>query len=558
MKSLKFSAFVAVVMASTIVVILGMRSILAPQGIRPPVEAKEYAAQPQTHVFLTPSPSGDDAAQIEQAFETAKEAGPGSIVELGEGTFTISRPITVLNFDGTFKGAGKGLTIVQNKFIPGGYFPVAPEPLQATTGLFTFYSTTGVARGGSADNPANLAFSDMTLKELGNGSPYIYHEGDPYLNYFGYFVLVAGRNVAGTNDGLPAFVNVTWERMGLVGEISESLPPTNMSSSYGLVVFGWTKKDRVQTDEGWIITPETFDPQPITGTFTVADCTFEKMEAPFAVYGADNSDIAFRNSVASDVVWTGAHFWSVKSTLRPSNIDVSNVKIVNPASTTAYTFGINAVALWRISGANVNVTGLDTTNISGVWVNQKIPSDSDPSVITAPSTFFFSKNTIRMLPDSWWAGFELYDWVNRDTGVKTANVILDKNNITSNDTDSYYNAIYSENISDAVVSKNKISGTGVTGILEWSDGWTITKNDMRDLTVSDQGWNAKIVLAGNDNVVSGNKDATVVDYGTGNMVVGSNATKKVIKPELKAAKKCLNDVKRGGMFEQSEACGVLE
>ena len=64
---------------------------------------------------FTVSPTGvDDTANIQCAFDEAVPAGPGSTVQLEEGTFYLSRDIVVLNFDGSFKGAGKGVSIVQN------------------------------------------------------------------------------------------------------------------------------------------------------------------------------------------------------------------------------------------------------------------------------------------------------------------------------------------------------------------------------------------------------------------------------------------------------------
>ena len=554
-KTIRISVLVALLCA-TAGVSLGMQ-IFRMQECRAPVMAESHNRPDrhdrQNHVTLAPSLGGDDTDQIQQAFETVKAAGPGGTVELAAGTFTISRPVAVADFDGTFKGAGKDQTIVQNKVVLGGYFPAPPEPLPAFPSLFAFYSTTEQARGGSADNPVNLVISDMTLKEIGRAESWAFENGDSWIpaNTFNDFVLVMGRNVAGTNEGLPGFANVTWKRMGLIGELDESIGQDSMNAMLGLDIWGWLKSTRNRNADGtgWIISPETMgemgdDTQSLTGNFTVNDSTFEKVGESFAVNSVDNSDITFKNSIISDVVFMGADFESVKSTLRPSTIDVSNVKIVNPdphspaSPIDPANIGYDAIYFGNISGANVNVTNLDTTNISGILMDQW-----DSAVVTAPSSFVFADNTIRGRPESEWAGFELWDFINIDTGRKTADVIVDKNNITSINTSEdwwgYYDAILVGGISDGIMSNNNISGKGRMAITigledEEVDGWMLIKNDTKKFAAS----LTPIYLGpgtSNFTVVPGDKEEVVTDLGTGNKIVGANVSKKEVKPAVKEA-----------------------
>jgi hypothetical protein len=59
-------------------------------------------------------PSGtDDTKAISDAFDKAKAAGPGSVVQLSAGNFKIGF-IEVWDFKGSFRGAGKGKTIITN------------------------------------------------------------------------------------------------------------------------------------------------------------------------------------------------------------------------------------------------------------------------------------------------------------------------------------------------------------------------------------------------------------------------------------------------------------
>jgi hypothetical protein len=63
---------------------------------------------------ITVSPNGsDDTQTLINAFEEAKAAGPGSVVNLTEGTFRIGF-VEIRDFYGHFKGAGKEKTRIQN------------------------------------------------------------------------------------------------------------------------------------------------------------------------------------------------------------------------------------------------------------------------------------------------------------------------------------------------------------------------------------------------------------------------------------------------------------
>lgn len=63
------------------------------------------------NVFTVSPTNSDDTANIQQAFDLAKAAGPGSTVRLTAGNFR-TRFIEVQDFDGNFKGAGQGATVI--------------------------------------------------------------------------------------------------------------------------------------------------------------------------------------------------------------------------------------------------------------------------------------------------------------------------------------------------------------------------------------------------------------------------------------------------------------
>lgn len=64
-------------------------------------------------IVVNPS-GGDDTQALKDAFEEAKQSGPGATVQLLKGTYTIGM-IEVHDFNGCFMGAGKGKTIITNK-----------------------------------------------------------------------------------------------------------------------------------------------------------------------------------------------------------------------------------------------------------------------------------------------------------------------------------------------------------------------------------------------------------------------------------------------------------
>jgi hypothetical protein len=66
---------------------------------------------PASAVFMVAPSGGDDTPAIMQAFNDAKAAGPGSVVQLCEGEYYLGF-MEIRDFYGTFKGAGKDKTLI--------------------------------------------------------------------------------------------------------------------------------------------------------------------------------------------------------------------------------------------------------------------------------------------------------------------------------------------------------------------------------------------------------------------------------------------------------------
>ena len=467
-------------------------------------------------VFPTGS---DDTVNIEKAFLSCVSSGPNCTVKLSAGTFYISRPIVIANFDGKFRGAGKGRTVVQNNYTVGERFPAAHFPLPATSSLFVFYTTTMEERGGSADNPANIAISDMTLKEIGLPVPYKYHLTQPWADVFADFVVVTGRVVEGTNIGMPAFIDVSFKRVEVAGEIDSSYP-WGYNASYGLSVKGWVEKTStwVESEGGWLITPDVFDPYPITGTFSWSDCSFAKLEVPIAVYGAVDAAVTIDDMEASDVLWSGVHIWGMRSLASTSTVNVSDMAIMNPAGSMASSSIVSAVNLWDNSAVAVSVSGVDTTNASGVTIRQWN---------VEPSTFVISHNDIDQRADPSYAGIEIWDYQD-----PASNFVIWGNEIHS-EAAALSGPMFLWGVDDALVANNWITGYGPAAIYVGVDFWgggdvnrlTLVGNNFHGWTTAAWNWLDPIApiwlgWATNESTAIGGSDPrSVVDAGAGNIVL---------------------------------------
>jgi hypothetical protein len=126
----------------------------------------KYGLNKQHAQVFTVAPSEDATQALIDAFEAAKAAGPGSVVQLEEGEYTIGI-IEVRDFDGYFRGAGKGKTIISN--LPD--LPCA-EWWAANNCPFLMQFING-----------NIRMSDMTL-QLNDGIPCL-DMPESYTSFFG-------------------------------------------------------------------------------------------------------------------------------------------------------------------------------------------------------------------------------------------------------------------------------------------------------------------------------------------------------------------------------------
>ena len=146
------------------------------------VLAAPALAGPRTFVV---TPSGmDDTAALQQAFDAAVAAGPGSVVKLTAGKF-YTNEILVDGFDGCFKGAGMHRTVVDtlrglDPALPGVKLVMDPDdetvPLFGWTSLIAFLQ--------SDVRVADMSF-DITAKQpceaMGGRGPELDHLSDVFI-----------------------------------------------------------------------------------------------------------------------------------------------------------------------------------------------------------------------------------------------------------------------------------------------------------------------------------------------------------------------------------------
>jgi hypothetical protein len=143
---------------------------------------------------LAPSPSGDDTANLEAAIVAAWAAGPGSTVQLGAGTFRISRSIIVQAPALTIRGAGKDrTTILADAALAGGVYPNVTEQQRAMIEMplampfiFVFLVDEGLV--------GSWSLRDLTLGVSGRTAPHFDPNAGGETERFFSLVWVVGSN----------------------------------------------------------------------------------------------------------------------------------------------------------------------------------------------------------------------------------------------------------------------------------------------------------------------------------------------------------------------------
>ncbi|MFH1699225.1 MAG: hypothetical protein ABIE07_01455 [Candidatus Zixiibacteriota bacterium] len=176
-------------------------------------------------------------------------------------------------------------------------------------------------------------------------------------------------------------------------------------------------------------------------------------------------------------------------------------------TTEAQVYAINA---YGVGDCNINISRVEINNSAGFgfWADEN-------NVMCSLS---FKNNTINMIPDSWFAGVEL--WVEPEKGEISA--VISNNNIHSDDS-FLFGPIFTEGVRDVLIANNKITGRGSAaihlGVLEqWPGSATLIGNNLQqweNTGVNPWGFTAAPIWLGsyvtNSVVVGGNNKVNIFD-----------------------------------------------
>jgi hypothetical protein len=167
----------------------------------------------ETAVFYV-APSGDrtgvtDWAAIMAAFDDARAAGQGSVVELGVGEFYIHKPIEVYDFSGGLRGQGMDATTL--RMAPGVEFALAEDPYGYMEG-YPWPAMLLMSRSPTSTQPrSEFAVSDLHVIADQLSIPYVDARW-PEL-------------VLRSSDGITFLGSGTFERLWIEGIDDPRFPP---------------------------------------------------------------------------------------------------------------------------------------------------------------------------------------------------------------------------------------------------------------------------------------------------------------------------------------------
>jgi hypothetical protein len=486
------------------------------------------------HIVLSPS-GGDDTAQIQDAFDLAY-GRPGSTVELTAGVFTLYGPILAVNFDGTFKGAGKCRTTITTPDKPY-VFPLPDVPFFPAAAMFLFWQD----ETWDPTYPNKITYSDMTvhgrclaeewfgfdsiavlITHLGiiTGTPdpavtrlstcvkRMHFEGEVHAeSFFGYsvfngFYIQAGPGSTGTHTLTRcSFEKITWgNTYEWLTDSTVTIRKCSFDTGYNGIWFGFHTNTKVTVDK----------------------CSFTDILTGIIGYENTGSTYRVKRSTFTDI-WEG--LWFEYS--YDCNIIVGGKPCYKNTFTNAETSAVN---IFASSNTMVEFSYCKTYDCSGFWAFQPYYMDEAQwwQEDYSASKFYIHHNTINMVESPMGrAGVELWDEVNDISGEPGMRVLIYCNTFVSEGRTAPFGPIFGWAVDRAFVFCNKIKGSGDYAIcVGWPDftqtnpcsKWFIICNNLKcfDENIAD------IYLSEYSErcLVIGSCKDTVHDLGTDNHIFG--------------------------------------
>lgn len=444
-------------------------------------------------VFIVEPTGVDDTQNIKDAFSDAKLAGDGNTVQLSAGTFIISEPIVVTDFNGTFKGAGKALTTLEDA---DGTFPlISSGPMEGQQGFIVFYLEN--------NDVGNLAVSDLTIHLKNKTEEFVWFDWEWHNNSN------LGLRIHGKTNGLADFANSTMNvkvnSIDFIGELGGDFS-SGTSLDMALFISGEYAFEFTGTTHLLKLIEE------MSGNIEVTNCLFKNNRLAVNISGTSDANITVGGSPNNK-----------------NNFD--NVE--------------GAMSFWDVSGAHLELSYNNGTNITGwgIWAEQGysayIPADGfgpylaefgipDPAYVLIEHNDFSFGN---------W-GIIISDITNGFGDGKSLYEVVSKNKFTM--TNSWSAGIFGWDADEVLVSNNRFYGEGDAGVLFglWGgpghDNWVMQGNNFDNFNANI----ASIWLGPDSNnctVVGGDNTVNVFDQGTNNILTGVNNQGNPPGPEIMAA-----------------------
>jgi hypothetical protein len=422
-------------------------------------------------IVVTPSPTGDDTQSLIDAFEQAKTEGTGTVVQLVEGEYHIGY-ILVEDFNGTFKGAGMGKSVI---------IPLPDLPYLDLYALNLSSELLKFLRG-------NVTVSNMSFRNL-EGEPCVGDDLWTFLSFHDYMITELPDNV-------PEDHHVT----GVVDhvEFTACLGPS-----------GWTQYS-VQNavacgpDFGW-----AYDLPNSRADITITNCTMKNLGWAFGNLGIDQGRLVFKNN--GPVITDGG-------ILLTDNIGGSSLISGNEFFTPAWGGCISVLdAMYNFNtfkysdGCQYEISG-NTFHATDAWSVIVIANDRKGQGIIDPENpvaVLIKSNWFDLQGDVWCA---IWNWItddaiirnNRFTGTAKSAIYVDERTQNS--------LMQANNFSNLVCSENDFFGLGPGyNILLLGSNNTVVGGGNNSTTVLNLGLNNKITGAKFDNEAAGPLGQTIAD-----------------------------------------------
>ncbi len=417
--------------------------------------------------IFTVSPSEDATDALVDAFDAAKEAGPGAVVQLEEGTYTIGM-IEVRDFDGYFRGTGKGKTIISN-------LPDLPcdEQLAAnlTPTLMRFV-------GG------NVTVADLTF-HLNDGNPCAEGVLSPlFYDELGSILVLA--DYSGTYVPAKRYIKGVIDNVDFIGGNDGGAGVYGTPGNVGMELY-------IGAD--WI---DFEDFMPLSDMdISLTRCYFELGLVGPDFWGlSENSSAYIANNVMNNNMLAGAFL--------------------------GFCLGSNCVV--------ENNQFQSTAIFADLYIDNNDQGYYSTTPLPAKRTNFTIKgNKFQSLPDaiSMYLSDYSYGTYSENNFPQLFNIM--SNNITTQEGGI---AIMGSNFVNAKIWNNRFSGTGSVGIMldgteatnRWAENNKIMGNNFLNATYT--GGNVYLGPFTKNCMVVGVSTDKVVDFGVNNSVIGVKAQKK--------------------------------